>query len=107
MWRRKRDRELALPGVGEEVPAALKEWSQALDVSRVTHHTVREAEYYLKHYRHMMPTSRKGPSFRLMALLAEQVSPPPPLTVAPLDAVGTVLRAVRERGVTSDHLDAG
>lgn len=101
MWRRKRQRDLALPGLEggpEEVPLALREWSQALDVSRVTPHTVREAEYYLRHYRRMMPTSRHEASFRMMAILAVQVSPPPPLSIAPLDAVGTVLRAVRERG---------
>ena len=101
MWGRKRQRKLALPGLDEapeDVPVALIEWSQTLDVSRVTRHTLREAEYYLRHYRRMMPTSRHEASFRIMAMLAEQVSPPPPISVAPLDAVGTVLRVVRERG---------
>jgi hypothetical protein len=32
-----------------------------------------------------------------MAMLAEQVSPPAPLSIAPLDAVATVLRAFRQR----------
>jgi hypothetical protein len=99
MWGRKRQRELPLPGrEPEDAPLALREWSQALDVSRVTPHTVREAEYYLRHYSRMWPTTRHEASFRMMAILAVQVSPPPPLSIAPLDAVGTVLRAVRERG---------
>jgi len=98
MWGRKQRRELALPGrEPEELPLALREWRQALDVSRVTDHTVREAEYYLRNYRRMMPTGRHEASFRMMAMLTEQVSPPPPLSVAPLDAVATVLRAVRDR----------
>jgi hypothetical protein len=101
MWRRRRQRELALPGLDEgpaAVSPALREWSEALDVSRVTQHTAREAEYYLRHYRRMMPTSRHEASLRMMALLADQASPPPPIGIAPLDAVGTVLRALRERG---------
>jgi len=101
MWRRKRRGELALPGLDggpEAASPALREWSEVLDVSRVTQHTVREAEHYLAHYRRMMPASRHEASFRMMSLLAEQVSPPPPISIAPLDAVGTVLRAVRERG---------
>ena len=50
MWGR--DRELPLPGLDhepEDMPLALREWSKALDVSRVTEHTAREAEYYLRH----------------------------------------------------------
>ena len=70
--------------------------------SRVTEHTVREAERYLRSYRRTPATNRHEAGFRLMALLAIQVSPPPPLTVAPLYSVATVLRAVRERTATSD-----
>lgn len=106
MWGWRRQRELALPGLDAgsgQVPAALTEWSQSLDVSRVTRHTIREAEYYLRHYRRMMPSGRHEASFRMMAMLAEQVTPPPPLSVAPLDAVGAVLRAVRGRGGTGDQ----
>ena len=97
MWGR--DRELPLPGLDhepEDMPLALREWSKALDVSRVTEHTAREAEYYLRHYRRMIPATRHEASFRLMAMLAVQVDPPPPLSIAPLDAVATVLRAFRE-----------
>jgi len=98
MWGRKRQRELALPSrEPEDVPLPLREWSQALDVSRVTPRTVREAEYYLRRYRRIGPATRREASFRMMALLSVEVSPPPPLSIAPLDAVGTVLRAVRSR----------
>lgn len=98
MWGRKRKPPLpALDREPEEMPPALREWSQALDVSRVTEHTAREAEYYLRHYRRMMPTARNEAGFRLMAILAVQANPPPPLSIAPLDAVATVLRAFRER----------
>ena len=44
----------------------------------------------------MIPATRHEASFRLMAMLAVQVDPPPPLSIAPLDAVATVLRAFRE-----------
>jgi hypothetical protein len=103
MWGRKRQRDLALPGLDrepEELPPDLREWSQALDISRVTGHTARTAEYYLRNYRHMMPTGRQEAGFRLMALLAAEVSPPPPLSIKPLDAAATVLRARRDGGAT-------
>jgi hypothetical protein len=45
----------------------------------------------------MMPTARNEAEFRLMPILAVQASPPPPLSIAPFDAVATVLRAFRER----------
>ena len=101
MWRRKRQRELALPGLDcapEDMSLPLREWSQALDVSRVTDHTARAAEYYLRKYRRMMPASRQEAEFRLMAMLADQATPPPPLSIQPLDAAATVLRALRDGG---------
>jgi hypothetical protein len=101
VWGRKRQRELTLPGLDrepEEMPADLREWSQALDVSHVTDHTARAAEYYLRKYRRMMPASRQEAEFRLMNMLAVQASPPPPLSIAPLDAAATVLRALRDGG---------
>jgi hypothetical protein len=95
-----RRRVRALPGLDcdlAEMPPILREWSQALDVSRVTDRTAREAEYYLANYRRMVAASRHEAAFRLMAKLAVQVTPPPPLSIAPLDAVATVLRAFRDR----------
>jgi hypothetical protein len=53
---------------------------------------------YLRNYRHMMPTGRQEAGFRLMALFAAEVSPPPPLSIKPLDAAATVLRARRDGG---------
>jgi hypothetical protein len=100
-WRKQRDLPLpALDAESDEIPAALRDWSQALDVGRVTNHTVREAEYYLGRYRRMAPNARIEAEFRLMAMLTSQVTPPPPPSVAPLDAVATVLRKVRERQAT-------
>ena len=95
-WRK---RELPLPALdpeSDEIPPALRDWSQSLDVGRVTAHTLREAEYYLRKYRRLAPQARIEEEFRLMAMLTSQVTPSPPLNIAPLDAVATVLRKVRQ-----------
>lgn len=78
------------------MPPHLVAWAQAVDVSRLSQRTVKEAEDYLREYRRMNAFARHEVAFRLTSAVETQVSPPPPADVAPLDILATVL-AVRRK----------
>ena len=80
----------------EAVPPSLLAWAQAVDVSRLSDKTVRQAERYLRGYRHMTPNDRQQEGFRLRDAVEAQVSPPPPADAHPMDVLATVL-AVRRK----------
>ena len=80
----------------EAVPPSLLAWAQAVDVSWLSDRTVRQVERYLRGYRHMTLADRKENGFLLVAAVAAQVSPPPPVDAFPLDVLATVL-AVRRK----------
>jgi hypothetical protein len=79
------------------VPPSLLAWAQAVDVSRLSDRTVRQAERYLRGYRHMTLADRKEWGFSLVAAVEAQVSPPPPADAFPADVLATVLAARRKQ----------
>jgi|SRR6516162_10135617 len=72
-------------------------WAQAVDVSRLSDKTVRQAEDYLRRYRHMMLQRRRYEGLRLMEIIEAQVSPAPPVGIHPLDVIATVLAVRRQQ----------
>jgi hypothetical protein len=84
------------PDVAPVPSPHLVAWAQVVDVSRLSDRTVSQAEDYLHGYRHMTPASAEEGAMRLMALVATQVSPPPPIDLQPLDVLATIL-AVRRK----------
>ncbi len=73
-------------------------WAEAVDVSRLSDRTARAIENYLQTYRRMSPPARGELAFRLVSAVTAQVSPPPPLAIAPLDIFAAVLAARRAGG---------
>jgi hypothetical protein len=78
------------------VPADLVAWAREVDVSRLSDETVRNAEDYLKMYRHMNLDLSQQMGWRLIAAVEAQVTPSPPADAQPLDVLATVL-ALRRR----------
>ena len=91
-WRRR----TAKHGPADAMPKDLVAWAQVLDASGLSEKTVQDTEYYLRTYRRMTEPAREELAFRLMATVETQVHPPPPIDVAPLDVLATVL-SVRRR----------
>jgi hypothetical protein len=77
----------------EPVSPALLAWAQAVDVSRLSERTVKDAERYLQDHRRMNAIARREVGFRLRSVIEGQVSPPPPATVASLDVIATAVSA--------------
>jgi hypothetical protein len=67
-----------------------------VDASGLSEKAVQDTEEYLRTYRHMTEFAREELALRLMATVETQVNPPPPIGVAPLDVLATVL-SVRRR----------
>jgi hypothetical protein len=80
----------------QDPPPDLLAWAQAVDVSRVTEHTAREAGDYLRDYARTTALAGREYGLRVASLLETQVSPPPPLSLSPSDIAATVL-AVRRK----------
>ena len=97
-WRRKaqQDTHNAQPA---PVPAqpALVAWAQKVDVSRLSDQTVRDAEDYLKMYRHMNLDLSQQMGWRVIAAVKAQVTPSPPPLAQPLDVIATVLALRRKQ----------
>jgi hypothetical protein len=75
-------------------------WAGTVDTSRLSDKTVREAEEFLARWPSLNTFSRREFSFRLVAQIERQVSPPPPLSLQPMDIITTVLSARRrQRGI--------
>ena len=53
------------PDVAPVPPPSLLAWAQAVDVSRLSDRTVRQAERFLRGYRHMTLNDRQQEGFRL------------------------------------------
>jgi hypothetical protein len=79
------------------VPADLVVWAREVDVSGLSDKTVREAEDYLKMYRHMNLELSQQLGWRLIAAVEAQVTPSPPADAQPLDVLATVLALRRKQ----------
>jgi hypothetical protein len=79
------------------VSPALLAWAQALDASRLSDRTFKQAEKYLRDHRHLNYEARREFGYRLRSLVEAQVSPPPPSSVASLDVIATALSARRKQ----------
>ena len=76
----------------------LRAWAEALDTSRLTDRTVKEAERFLRNYRHMTNLgARRESALRLRSVIEAQVSPPPPATIANTDVIAVALSARRKQ----------
>jgi hypothetical protein len=97
-WRREAPGPSPVPSP-DPVPVRpeLAAWAQAVDATRLSDRTAKEAERYLRDYRGLHSALRREFGFRLCAAIAAQVSPPPPETVAPLDVMAVVLSARRKQ----------
>lgn len=94
-WRRKaQDTRNAQPAA---VPADLVAWAQEVDVSRLSDQTVRDAEDYLKMYRHMNLDLSQQMGWRVIAAVETQVTPSPPADARMVDVLATVLALRRKQ----------
>src|SRR5215467_2950298 len=89
-------RQRRAPPEPDHVPPDLLAWAQVLDGSRLSEQTVKRAEEYLREYRQMHWAASREVGFRLASVVSSEVSPPPPLTIAPLDIIATAV-AVRRK----------
>ena len=81
----------------DPVSPDLLAWAQALDASRLSDRTVKEAEQYLRDHRRMNYETRREFGFRLRSAIEAQVSPAPPSSVASLDVIATALSVRRKQ----------
>jgi hypothetical protein len=76
----------------------LAEWAGAIDATRLSAETVKEAERFLRTYRRMnMLDVRREIAFRLRSKIEEQVSPPPPISISNMDVIATALTMRRRQ----------
>ncbi len=88
MWGR---RERAWSPRSDQIPPELQAWASVVDISRLSDRTARRADKYLRTYRHTNSFARREEAARLMQVIADEVEPPPPLSLNPLDVFATVL----------------
>ena len=81
----------------DPVSPDLLAWAQALDASRLSDRTVKEAEQYLRDHRRMNYETRREFGFRLRSAIEAQVSLAPPSSVASLDVIATALSVRRKQ----------
>ena len=81
----------------DAVSPALLAWAQALDASRLSERTVKQAEQYLRDHRRLNYETRREFGYRLRSLIEAQASPAPPSSVASLDVIATALSARRRQ----------
>ena len=93
------------PHAQPAVPADLVAWAGEVDVSRLSDKTVREAEDYLKMYRHMNPDLSQQMGWRVIAAIQAQVNSSPPADARPLDVLATVL-ALRRKQLGGAHFNS-
>lgn len=82
----------------EQVSPELLAWADALDATLLSDRTVRDAERFLRDYRHMMDLgARRETALRLRHAIEAQVRPPPPATTSNMDVIAAVLSARRKQ----------
>lgn len=73
-------------------------WAEALDTSQLSERTVKQAERFLRDYRHMTNLgARRESALRLRSAIEAQVSPSPPATVSNMDIIAAALSARRKQ----------
>jgi hypothetical protein len=85
------------PDTTDPVSPTLAAWAEAVDVSRLSDQTVKQAERFLRDYRHLNYLARREYGLRLRAVVERQVSPPPPASIAVPDIAATVLSVRRKQ----------
>jgi hypothetical protein len=81
----------------DPVSPALLAWAQAVDASRLSDGTVKEAEQYLRDHARLNYMSRREFGYRLRSAIEAQVSPAPPSSVASVDVIATALSVRRKQ----------
>jgi hypothetical protein len=81
----------------DSVSPDLLAWAQAVDATQLSEKTAKQAERYLRDYRHMNFLARREYGLRLRTAVEYQVRPPPPASIAALDIAATVLSARRRQ----------
>lgn len=82
----------------DPVSPDLLAWANALDPTFLSDKTAKQAERFLRDYRHMTNLgARRESALRLRSAIEDQVSPPPPPTVANMDVIAAVVQARRKR----------
>ena len=81
----------------DPVSPTLLAWAQALDASRLSERTVKQAEQYLRDHRRLNYETRREFGYRLRSLIEAQASPAPPSSVASVDVIATALSARRKQ----------
>ena len=87
------------PGPGpdpDRVSPVLLAWANAMDPTLLSDKTAKDAERFLRDYRHMNLFARREGAFRLRSLIEAQVSPPPPISISSMDVIATVVSARRK-----------
>jgi len=92
-----RRRERTWSARSDQIPPDLQAWAEAVDISRLSDRTARRADRYLRTYRYTNWFARREEAARLMAVITSEVSPPPPLSLNPLDVFVAVLTMRAER----------
>src|SRR5215469_5074212 len=93
MWKRAR----TWSPRNDQIPPDLQAWAKAVDISRLSDRTARRADRYLRSYRYTNWYARREEAARLMAVVSSEVSPPPPLSLNPLDVFAALLTMRTER----------
>lgn len=97
-WRR-RTAPGPRPGASpDHVSPELLTWANAIDATLLSDKTVKDAERFLRDYRHMTSLgARRETALRLRSSIAAQLSPPPPATIGNMDVIATVLSVRRKQ----------
>ena len=75
---------------------ALLAWANAMDATLLSDKTAKDAESFLRDYRHMNLFARREGALRLRARIDVEVSPPPPPSLSNMDVIATVVSARRK-----------
>jgi uncharacterized RDD family membrane protein YckC len=86
-----------LPAAVTTIPPALAEWSQALELSRLSDQTAAAVSGYLRRLGELRPAAREHLGWQLASSVAAQVSPPPPAGTPPVAYLAAVLAVRRQR----------
>jgi len=97
-WRRQTAPSPSPSPSPDRVSPELLAWADAVDATSLSERTIKEAERFLREYRHMTSLgARREIALRLRTVIEAQVRPPPPATISSMDVIATVLSARRKQ----------